>query len=63
MDRLNDALDDFAVDPHLLPAVRMAAIRGRNILNKYYGKTDESVVFRIAMSKLFICLLIILLTC
>ena len=51
MDRLNDALDDFAVDPMLCPAVRMAAIRGRSMLNKYYGKTDDSIIFRIAMSK------------
>jgi hypothetical protein len=50
MDRLNDALDDFAADSDMFPAVRMAAIRGRAVLNKYYGKTDESVMFRIAMS-------------
>jgi hypothetical protein len=33
----------------LPPAVRMAATRGRAMLNKYYGLTDDSMVYRIAM--------------
>jgi len=28
----------------------MAAKRGLTVLKKYYGKTDESAIFRIAMS-------------
>jgi hypothetical protein len=51
MDRLNEALDDFAGDGTLFPAVRVAARRGAVVLNKYYGKTDESIIFRIAMSE------------
>jgi hypothetical protein len=52
MDGLFDTLDDYASDSTKLPAVRMAAIRGLAILKKYYGKTDESTIFRIAMSEL-----------
>jgi hypothetical protein len=29
----------------------MAAVRGRVMLNKYYGLTDDSVMYRIAMCK------------
>lgn len=50
IDSLNDALDDFSDNTNLFPTVRMAARRGAVILNKYYGKTNESNVFRIAMS-------------
>jgi hypothetical protein len=50
MDRLNDALENFAADSNLFPAVRVAAKQGGIILNKYYGKTDESIIFQIAMS-------------
>jgi hypothetical protein len=51
MDGLFDALDDFASDSNKLPAVRMAAKRGVTVLQKYYGRSDESKMFRIAMSK------------
>jgi hypothetical protein len=50
MDRLNDVLEDFAADSNLFPAVRMAAKQDGIILNKYYGMTDKSIFFRIAMS-------------
>lgn len=53
MDRLNDALEDFSYDVTLPPSVRVAAKRGSIVLNKYYGKTDKSIIFRIAMSKSF----------
>jgi hypothetical protein len=51
MDSLFDALEDFASDESLFPAVRMAAVRGRTVLQKYYGKTDDSIIYRIAMSR------------
>jgi hypothetical protein len=43
------ALDDYAEDTENVPAVRMAAIRGRKMLDKYYGLTDDSIVYRLAM--------------
>jgi len=55
-DGLTRALDDHASDPMNAPAVRMAAIRGRTMLNKYYGLSDDSVMYRIAMCmSLLIC--------
>jgi hypothetical protein len=44
---LNEHVDDVT----LPAAVRMAAARGRTMLNKYYGLTDDSVIYRIAMCK------------
>ena len=38
-------------DVTLSMPVRLAAARGVAMLNKYYSKTDESIMFRLAMSK------------
>jgi hypothetical protein len=48
-DGITRALDDYAEDTENVPAVRMAAIRGRKMLDKYYGLTDDSIVYRLAM--------------
>lgn len=53
IDLLVDVIDDFKDDLSHRPAVRSAAIRGLTILNKYYSKTDESFVYRIAMGMLW----------
>jgi hypothetical protein len=42
-------LDEHAEDLTLPPAVRMAAVCGRVMLNKYYGLTDDSIIYRIGM--------------
>jgi hypothetical protein len=39
-----DNRDNFAV-------VRMAARNARRVVDKYYAKTDESIVYRVAMCK------------
>lgn len=54
MDMLTNLLDDFQKDESMLPAVRMAARRGRKMMDKYYGKTDESIMFRIGMSQFIV---------
>jgi hypothetical protein len=41
-------------DAKLHPCVRVAAARGRAMLNKYYGLSDDSNMYRIAMHKLLI---------
>ena len=51
MDALTEHLDKFSQDETLTPAVRMAAKRGRLLLDKYYGLTDETIIYRIAMSE------------
>lgn len=50
IDLLTDHVDDVDKDTQLAPAVRAAAKRGRAILDKYYSYTDDSVIYRIAMS-------------
>jgi len=52
IDVITSTLDEFMDDASKHPAVRHAALRGLLMLNKYYTLTDESIVFRIAMSKL-----------
>ena len=61
IDILNEKLEDVAENTSLLPSVRAGAMKGLAILNKYYLKTDESIMYRIAMSKLpfdssFLCI-------
>jgi hypothetical protein len=50
-DVLTRTLDKHVADVTLPPAIRVAAARGRTMLNKYYSLTDDSIVYRIAMSK------------
>ena len=49
IDILTQHLDKFSDNLVLHPSVRAAAARGRIVLNKYYSRTDESMVYRIAM--------------
>ena len=53
MDTLTDHLDKYRNDEELPPVVRAAAYRGRKILDKYYTSTDNSIIYRIAMSTPF----------
>lgn len=52
MDTLTAELDEFRDNKQKHPAVRIAAARGLALMNKYYSLTDDSSVFRVAMSKL-----------
>lgn len=54
IDDLVCSIDDFKDDNTKHPAVRSAAMRGLAILNKYYQKTDESYVYRIAMGMMIL---------
>ena len=49
MDVLTRHVDEFRRDDSLSPMVREAANRGRKILDKYYSRTDETIIFRVAM--------------
>ena len=50
-DIVSRALDEHVSDITLPPSVRIAASRGCAMLNKYYGLTDDSIVYQIAMCK------------
>ena len=51
MDLLEAMLKEKAEDPALPPIVRAGASLGCEILNKYYSKTDESIMYRGAVGK------------
>ncbi len=50
MDLLEVMLKEASENRALKPAVRVAASLGREVLNRYYAKTDESIMYRVAMS-------------
>ncbi len=52
---LKQAADDGVLETetgtvYLKPAVRVAASLGCDVLNRYYSKTDDSIMYRCAMS-------------
>jgi len=49
-DVITTALEDNIENDTLPLIVRHAALRGYYMLNKYYSLTDDSIVYRIAMS-------------
>ena len=51
MDILTEHLDAFKDNVDLKPVIRIAAARGLLIMNKYYSRTDDSEIYRIAMSR------------
>ena len=52
IDVLTDRLEAATGDLTLHAAVRAAAAKGLAILNKYYAKTDDSIMYRMVMSML-----------
>lgn len=54
IDKLTAFLDKIASDITLPLGVRAAALNGVKILNKYYAKTDESIMYRAAMSTFYL---------
>ena len=53
IDIIEKMLSETIHNTTLKPVVRRAASYGKAILNKYYAKTDDSIIFRIAMSEFF----------
>jgi hypothetical protein len=51
IDTITRTLEKAITDHSLYPAVRTSAAKGLAILNKYYSKTDDSIMYRCAMSK------------
>ncbi len=51
IDILTKLLDKKIIDTSLPMAIRAAVARGRAILNKYYSLTDDSIMYRMAMSE------------
>ena len=51
IDNLTSFLDEIISDEEVIIAVKAAALSGIKVLNKYYAKTDESVLPRAAISE------------
>ncbi len=52
-DSLINKFEVFITNEDLFPGVRAAAICGRTVICKYYSKTDNSIIYRMAMSKCY----------
>jgi hypothetical protein len=50
MDYIDRHLTTAATNGNYEPSIKAALAIGKNLLNKYYGLTDHSEVYRIAMS-------------
>ena len=53
IDILTDHVEKFKADTSNSPVVRAAASRGRIILDRYYSRTDEVAIYRVAMRTCF----------
>ena len=49
IDNLTNKLTASAESSNLHVAVRAGALAGYKVLNKYYSKTDDSIVYRLAI--------------
>ncbi|TFY67078.1 hypothetical protein EVJ58_g1873 [Rhodofomes roseus] len=49
MDHLDEHLTNYSLKASVLPSIRAAVGLAKKTLNRYYGKTDESDTYRIAM--------------
>lgn len=56
MDHIDQALATNALDQRFKPSIRAALSIGKRTLNKYYNKTDDTEVYRIAMGVYIIIL-------
>ena len=50
IDILTEHLEDISNDSQYLSTIHAGAAKGLAVLNKYYSKTDESVMYWCAMS-------------
>ncbi|THU87933.1 hypothetical protein K435DRAFT_606101, partial [Dendrothele bispora CBS 962.96] len=50
MDKINTMLEDFFDDTTKEDSIRFAIKAGVKILDKYYASTDDSLIYRAAMS-------------
>ena len=53
MDRMHADLVTASTNENYSPAIRAALKIGKKLLDKYYSITDNSEIYRIAMSKLY----------
>ena len=54
MDHIDQVLSTYSRNKSFLPSIRSGVSLAQETLNHYYSRTDQSEVYRIAMSKYFI---------
>jgi hypothetical protein len=60
MDHIDKILASASDNPYKFsPAIRAALAIGKNVMNKYYNKTDHSEVYRTAMGTVFVPLFVL----
>jgi hypothetical protein len=59
MDHIDEHLATASQNNDYLIAIRAALAIGKRTLNRYYNKTDQSEVYRIAMGKSRLVLLLV----
>ena len=58
-DIITQKLDQFVDDKKLHPAICTAAAQGHTMMNKYYGLSDNSVMYRVVMHKFIVWFIVI----
>ena len=61
MDHIDEHLATAAIDNEYPLAIKAALALGKKTLNRYYNKSDQSEVFRIAMGTYFLAFSLFLL--
>lgn len=51
IDHIDEVLTNYSLDNKLVASVRVACELAKKTLNRYYKKTDDSEMYRIAMGK------------
>ena len=55
MDHIDETLTTQSLDSKHPAAIRESLHVAKKLLNKYYSKTDDSIMYRLAMCKSLIC--------
>ena len=50
IDLLTKSLTTAIESPDIVQPIRVTAVRGYTVINKYYSLTDDSIMYRVAMS-------------
>ena len=54
MDHIDECLTDNSLNDDYEPSIRAANGLAQKTLNRYYSKTDQSKLYRIAMGKYYV---------
>jgi hypothetical protein len=61
MDYIDQQLTAYSISPMYSASIKASITLGKKTLNRYYDKTDQSEIYRIAMGKLMYSFYVVLL--